>query len=83
MYIIGFGKNVCFLLNNRIYKKTNCTVKIGVYNFFFDFTKGVRQGCSLSRILVNLDVNDIFRIMNQNNISNICLNGTPINSQTI
>ena len=57
-----------------IYKKTKCAVKInGSITEYFTYNKGVRQGCPLSPILFNIYVNDIFRIMNENNESNIFL----------
>ena len=58
-----------------IYKKTNCAVvKSGnVITSFFDYTKGVRQGCPLSPILFNIYVNDLFETMNNDNDGDIFL----------
>ena len=48
---------------------------------FFNFTKGVRQGCPLSSVLFNVFVNDIFEIINKNTHSDITLeNGIKLNT---
>ena len=64
-----------------IYKKTKCAVKVNSFTTdFFEYTKGVRQGCPLSPILFNMYVNDLFEIMNNGNVSDIFLKeGEPIN----
>ena len=52
--------NFLTLIRN-IYFKTKCAVKVnGRRTEFFDYTKGVRQGCPLSPILFNIYINDLF-----------------------
>ena len=69
----GIGGNILELIFN-IYMNTKCAVKQNnAITDFFDYTKGVRQGCPLSPNLFNIYVNDIFNIMNENNKSDIFL----------
>ena len=57
-----------------IYTKTKCAVKNnGQITGFFNYTKGVRQGCPLSAILFNIYVNDLFDTLEEHNNSNIFL----------
>ena len=59
-----------------MYKKTNCAVKVrDSTTIFFNYTKGVRQGCPLSPILFNMYIDDIFETVNTNNESDISLGG--------
>ena len=59
-----------------IYKKTKCAVKVkDSTTNFFNYTKGVRQGCPLSPILFNMYIDDIFETVNKNNESDISLGG--------
>ena len=69
----GISGNILELIFN-IYMNTKCAVKQNnAITDFFDYTKGVRQGCPLSPNLFNIYVNDIFNIMNENNKSDIFL----------
>ena len=77
----GFSGKILELIR-YIYKKTKCAVKINSsITDYFDYTRGVRQGCPLSPILFNLYVNDIFRTLNMTNGEDIWLKeGEPINA---
>ena len=55
-------------LINDLYAKTKCAVKVnGKRTEFFNYTKGVRQGCSLSPLLYNLFINGIVKCVNKYN----------------
>ena len=74
METLGLHGKLLSLIKN-IYKNTKCAVKWDDKTTqFFDFTKGVRQGCPLSPILFNLYVNDIFEMINSSMKTPIYLN---------
>ena len=60
-----------------IYGRTNCAVKQGDKRTqFFNFSKGVRQGCPLSPLLFNLFINELVQLIDLNTKSHISLNGS-------
>ena len=70
---VGIGGKTLELIKD-IYRKTKCAVKFkNSITSFFNYTKGVRQGCPLSPMLFNIYVNDLFEIMNKDNVSDIYL----------
>ena len=70
---MGIGGKTLELIKD-IYRKTKCAVKAkNSITSFFEYTKGVRQGCPLSPMLFNIYVNDLFESMNNNNDSDIFL----------
>ena len=78
---IGIGGKTLELIKD-IYRKTKCAVKSkNKLTSFFDYQKGVRQGCPLSPLLFNIYVNDLFETMNKGNDSDIFLDekGNKIN----
>jgi exonuclease III len=67
------GNLLCLIKD--IYKKTKCAVKSdNKITQFFNFTKGVRQGCPLSPLLFNLYVNDIFQLLDNSTCTPFLLN---------
>lgn len=77
---VGLHGKLLDLVEN-IYSKTKCAVKSNnKLTQFFNFTKGVRQGCPLSPLLFNLYINDIFHLIDSNAKTDITLNENKINA---
>ena len=71
---VGITGNLLELLKD-VYKKSKCAVKVNhSLTAFFYYTKVVRQGCLISPIIFNIDLNDIFDIINEGNETNLSLN---------
>ena len=66
---VGINGNL-FNLIKYLYGKIKCVIKIKNHNTeFFNYSKGVRQGCPLSPVLFNLYINDIFDVIDKHLIS--------------
>ena len=75
LHDLGLNGKLLDLIEN-IYVKTKCAVKHGgKLTQFFNFSKGVRQGCPLSPLLFNVYINEIFQIIDLNTKTHITLNG--------
>ena len=74
------GGNFYDLIRN-LYSKTKCSIKNADQRTeFFDYQKGVRQGCILSPMLFNLYLNDIPFLLDREDTDPIALpNGSNLN----
>ena len=64
--IQGKSLNLIFIL----YNKMRCATKVdNQMKDFFNYEKGVRQGCPLSPLLLNLYINDLIDAINKESMT--------------
>ena len=80
---INIGGQFYHLISDQMYSKTKCAVKYGYKrSSFFDYNRGIRQGCILSPLLLNLYLDELPRLLANLRVTQIQFslpNGLPLN----